>query len=70
MASYSQLIIIRAARDFDVEDSIYISHIKSRKDVYPNILRDFALSTFKDREKARQFIKYIKKLSQGSRKWH
>lgn len=70
MASYSQLIIIRAARDFKVEESIYISHIKSRKDVHSNILRDFALSTFKNQEKARQFIQYVKKISQGRKKWH
>ncbi len=66
MVTVSQLVIVRAAKDFGITVN---SHIKGRKDVHLNILRDFALSSFKDREKAQQFIKYVKKLSQGSKKW-
>lgn len=67
MVTIPQLIIIRAAKDFGITVN---SHIKGRKEVHLNILRDFALSTFKDREKAQWFIRYVKKLSQGSKKWH
>ncbi len=45
MASYSRDTIVRAARDCGMTPN---SHILGRKDVHPNILRNYATSVLKD----------------------
>lgn len=62
MASYSRDTIVRAARDCGMTPN---SHILGRKDVHPNILRNYATSVLKDDSLVKKFTSYVKFLHRG-----
>ncbi len=65
--TFDRNIIIRAARHFNIAVN---HHILGRKEIHQNILRDFALSALNDPEEVKNFVNFVKDLSQGRKKLH
>lgn len=62
MTIYSRDTIVRAAHDRGMTLN---GHILGRKDVHPNILRNYATSVLKDDYLVKKFISYVRYLHRG-----